>query len=244
MNSTPFPAMVVDSRKAKLVATNSTIVVLEDGCCTDDGDCQQEATSSYRDETSSSSSSVMKKKVQFESTDTTVEHIVPALRNMGEDEIQAVWYTKSEYNTIREEMEYTLKLVSAGLTDPERAGFCYRGIEARTDAMRQIRSQVIEQSIHAVLAAQEEVLSTEDGGVTELEDTSSSSGSSSYDSELRDERAIIISKLYKEYTIRSEMEAKRRGQWDERSAILLNRKQGGDESPRKPSRRTTWAKAG
>lgn len=61
-------------------------------------------------------------------------------------EINEVWYTKAEYTEIREEIRSTIKLLRAGLTDPERIGFCYRGLEHKTSKRGKHRSLNIVES--------------------------------------------------------------------------------------------------
>jgi len=58
----------------------------------------------------------------------------------GTDEVEdaraASWYTAQEYQKIRDEVETTRGLLAAGLSEPERAGYCYRGIEPERSRSR------------------------------------------------------------------------------------------------------------
>jgi hypothetical protein len=156
--------------------------------------------------------------VHFHLAITTEHSISTRWQDLTKKEKSALWYSKSEFSEIREEVDSTLKLLAAGLTDPERVGFCYRGIEYKTPELRKERTSNVVDSLELVFAAQKYLRQRK-------------TPSDSYDT--------LIARKYRSCTEKCEVDAHRRGIWDAKSVNLLWRQ---DKSPKLPSRRK-YAKA-
>ena len=153
----------------------------------------------------------------------TQERLIERREDLTVAEIEAVWYTKSEYADMREEVSATVKLIRAGLTDPERVGFCYRGLEYKAANVGQIRSENMDKAFGAVFAAQRR-------GVRK-----------SVPSERLE---LIIAKKYEGCAAVCQHQARKVGEWDAKNVELMWRSR--DETPKPPARRRTAraAKAG
>jgi hypothetical protein len=75
-------------------------------------------------------------------------------QEMPVQEINASWYSEAEFREIGEDIESTVKLLREGLTDPERVGFCYRGLEHKTPERGQERRLNIVLSVESVMVQQ------------------------------------------------------------------------------------------
>jgi hypothetical protein len=152
----------------------------------------------------------------------TTEHSIPRWQDLTKEERSALWYSRSEFAEIREEIDSTLKLLAAGLTDPERVGFCFRGIEYKTPELRKQRASNVINSLKVVFAAQKY-----------LQQRKTESWSPS------DKCDTLIARKYRSCTEKCEVEAHRRGLWDAKSVDLLWHQ---DQFPKLPRRK--YAKAG
>jgi hypothetical protein len=150
------------------------------------------------------------------SRDAIQEHSINRRQDLSVEEINETWYNREEYADIREEIRSTIKLLRAGLTDPERVGFCYRGLEHKTSERGKQRSLNIVQSVEAVLVPQKRM---------QLEGT------------IPDPSAIADG--YCAISLQCQNDAHIVGLWDEKSVKLMWRVQA-DQLPRMPRR--TWAK--
>jgi hypothetical protein len=156
--------------------------------------------------------------VHFDLTITT-EHSIPTRwQDLTKEETSALWYSKTEFSEIREEIDSTLKLLAAGLTDPERVGFCFRGIEYKTPELRKQRVSNVTNSLWVVIAAQKYLRERK-------------TPSARHDT--------LIAQKYRSCTEKCEVDAHRRGLWDAKSVDLLYHQ---DQSPKLPRRK--YAKAG
>lgn len=150
------------------------------------------------------------------SRDATQEHTIGQCQNLSVQEINERWYNQEEYEEIRQENHSTVKLLRNGLTDPERVGLCYRGLEHKTMERRRQRSINVIQSLDSVLLEQKRI---------QLKGSKP------------DPRAIANS--YSAISKQCQNDAHRIGVWDEKNVQVLWRIRG-DHLPRMPRR--TWAK--
>ena len=134
------------------------------------------------------------------------------------EEFKSLWFTPSEFREIRAHVDETVKMLRAGLTDPERAGYCYRGVEHKVSALAKQRKRNIEAGYEAVLS-----LSFEDHAFL------------SCDQDYDDEEECIA-KLYHIRTKHCLIEAQQVGSCDARAVQLINNA-GGFQTPRMPTRR-------
>jgi hypothetical protein len=150
------------------------------------------------------------------SRDAAQEHSISRCRDLSVQEIHERWYNKEEYKLIGDEIRSTIKLLRNGLTDPERVGMCYRGLEHKASERGRQRSKNIIQSVDAVLLEQNQMrlrgINPDPGAIA-----------NSY---------CLISQ-------HCQKDAHRVGLWDEKNAETLWRMRC-DELPRMPRR--TWAK--
>ena len=161
----------------------------------------------------------MNKTVRFQE-DRNQEFYVDRRHDLLEEEIRAIWFDESDFKAINEETDATVKLLKAGLTDPERAGFCFRGLEQQSPFLSRHRLNDIDRSIKAVVKMQNR-LKSQGIAETDLDDS--------------------IAKHYQSITKQFQVDAHRIGLWDARVAHLLWRIRT-DECPKVPRRK--WAKAG
>jgi hypothetical protein len=155
----------------------------------------------------------------------TIAHLIEQRQDLSEHETAAVWYSKAEYFDIQNEVLATLKVISAGFTNPDRGNFCYRGLEYKTPEMRQRRASNVIVSYKAVFSAQrllrKKKKQSSDHGSDDTDDT-------------------LIARTYQACSRQCQADAHLVGIWDARATSLLWRE---DQSPKIP-RRTCWAKAG
>lgn len=149
------------------------------------------------------------------SRDANQEHSISQRQDLSVREINEAWYNKAEYTEIGEEIKSTIKMLQAGLTDPERVGMCYRGLEHKTSERGRQRSINIVQSVESVLLLQQ----------NKLEGTKPDPGA--------------IANSYCAVSKTCQNQAHRVGLCDAKSVELLWRIRG-DELPRMPRRK--WAK--
>ena len=173
----------------------------------------------------------------------------------SKEEIEATWYSKVDYESFQYEIDTTLDVIAAGLTDPERrGGYCFRGLEYKTRQVGCRRSVNIQKARRAVFRVQDrfenlrrrnrriqEVILAELGESTDDESSCSSSYSSEQACEIlsKNNEWDLIAATYEECSLPCRHEAHRMGVWDAKTASLLWRK---DKVPKAPTR--TWAKAG
>ena len=141
------------------------------------------------------------------------------------NELEATWYTKRDYAEIRKTVNATVELMKEGHTEPERFGFCYRGLEYKTDSVRRRRHDNMNRAIAAVLEMQERL---------SLRGTSSCTISQ------------MIARVYIKHTLQCRADAHRMGLWDSKTVQAVSNASFGqrrqDKAPKMPRR--TWAKAG
>ena len=86
------------------------------------------------------------KQVRFNLSGTDT-YYVSHLKDLSDRQKRRIWYSSEEYDSIKFEIDETLKLLSNGLSDPERAGYCFRGLENKVQS-------VIDRSVRSVLGVQ------------------------------------------------------------------------------------------
>jgi hypothetical protein len=163
--------------------------------------------------------------VAFDLNATIEYHVIPRRQDLTQDTISTIWYKKVDYTEIRDEIEHTVKLMTAGLTDPERVGFCYRGLEYKTPEIRRKRCRNITTSIKVVLKTQNQLLYPRNNFNEYLEE----------DQDVTE----LIARRYSAISKQCASDAHCAGVWDARCVILMWRT---DKMPTIPRR--TWAKAG
>lgn len=180
-----------------------------------------------------------------------------------QEEIEATWYSKEEYQGIHGELDDTAELIAAGLMeDPERGGHCLRGLEYKAQDAKDRRRRNIWKSQRAVLRIQDQFhrlricdeklarFVAKKEGESKCCNTDSassastgSSNSSTFDEEdeflSREDESLVIASAYRKYSFPCQMEAHNIGLWD---AKVASRLWNEDKCPKPPRR--TWAKAG
>jgi len=147
--------------------------------------------------------------------ESTIYHETYSRKDWTSKEIQAIWYSREDFDDILDEVETTVKIISAGLTDPDRGDFCFRGLENEPPDIRERRKGDKQASHRAVFDAQKQ--GTAADPMMEK----------------------LISQIYSCHTRQAAIDAQRTGLWDQRIAGLIWRE---DLTPTMPKR--TWAKAG
>ena len=150
------------------------------------------------------------------SRDATQEHTISRCQDLSMQEINERWYNREEYKEIGMENRSTVKLLRNGLTDPERVGLCYRGLEHKQLERGRQRSNNIIHSLDSVL----------------LEQKRMQRKGSKPDPRVIAQRYCAISK-------HCQNDAHLIGVWDEKNVQVLWRIRG-DDLPQMPRR--TWAK--
>lgn len=104
---------------------------------------------------SSSCSKESRKSVSFAAKGTLVR-IIPAAIELTEDDVDALWYTKEEFQLSRKSQMFIVKLMERGMSSLEDdEELCPRGLESRTRAGARRKTRTIEASWDAVLGEQE-----------------------------------------------------------------------------------------
>jgi hypothetical protein len=179
--------------------------------------CQQQRNASSEPkgkqipESSSTCRRIRRHRIVRFSRDATQEHSISRCQDLTVQEINNAWYSKSEYREIGEVIQSTIKMLRAGLTDPERVGMCYRGLEHKTSERGSQRSLNIVQSVESVLLHQHQLKGSKP-----------------------DPRAIA--NAYCAISQHCQKHAHRVGLWDAKSVELLWRIRC-DESPQIPRRK-------
>lgn len=175
-----------------------------------------------------------------------------------QEEIEATWYSKGEYQEIHGELDDTAALIVAGLMeDPERGGHCLRGLEYKTQDAKDRRRKNIWKSQRAVLRIQDQFhrlricdeklsqfVASKNGETDSASSASTGSNASLSDDDedeflSREDESLVIASAYRKYSFPCQMEAHNIGLWD---AKVASRLWNEDKCPKPPRR--TWAKAG
>lgn len=147
---------------------------------------------------------------------------IPRIKELTNEERASIWFSRKEFKSMRDEVDDTIKLLNSGLTDPERVGFCFRGLEERSPEMGERRRSSITNSINAVMKAQR--LVAENNDKTSEDDD------------------ILIARHYEACTSKCAGAARRMAAWDAKCVNMLWKV---DSTPRPPRRRTvSVARAG
>ena len=127
---------------------------------------------------------------------------------LAKEEAEAIWYNKSEYAHIIEDVECTLKMTAAGLLlySSDRGGLCLRGLESSTEPRRQRRRHHIRASHQAVFIAQTQ--------------------------KQNKDKELIIAEQYNIITKHFTKDAHQKGMWDAKNVSIV----WSDKSPRMPRR--------
>jgi len=96
-----------------------------------------------------------RKNVSFADKETLVR-IIPATIELTEDDVDALWYTKEEFQLSRKSQMFIVKLMERGMSSLEDdEELCPRGLESRTRLGARRKNETIEASWDAVLGEQE-----------------------------------------------------------------------------------------
>jgi hypothetical protein len=80
---------------------------------------------------------------------------IPHIDDISEDEVDATWYSKKEFQAIRKSCLRTVELMERNRFIKESSKHCTRGLEKHTDLGRQIRKRHQEVCFEAVMNIQD-----------------------------------------------------------------------------------------
>jgi hypothetical protein len=103
-----------------------------------------------------------KRRVQFNLTQTQIL-LVSAREDITPEEVEAIWYMKSDYTKMNSWVRITVKMIEHGV--PEEDGYCYRGLEHRTKQRKVCLGRIVQRSISAVMKEQDRQMVEEFGGL-------------------------------------------------------------------------------
>jgi len=96
-----------------------------------------------------------RKSVSFESKEKLVR-VIPASIELTEEDIDALWYTKEEFNLSKKSQLFIIKMMERGMSALEDDDeLCPRGLEGRTRTGSRRKNKIIETAWDVVLGEQE-----------------------------------------------------------------------------------------
>jgi hypothetical protein len=159
---------------------------------------------SSKGDTTTTSTARESSKVQFDLEDATQVHEITSRSELTPDDVEAIWYVKSDYQAINSWIRVTVKNMKKKLPEEgEELGYCYRGLEQRVNPDRR-RDTVIE-SIYAVLREQSRQRKLETPPTTSTVTTNPD----------------LLSKVYRSYSIACQLESYKLAKKDARKAAMI-----------------------
>jgi hypothetical protein len=80
---------------------------------------------------------------------------VPHIDDISDDEVDATWYSKKEFQTIRKSCLRTVELMEQNLSIKESSKHCTRGLEKHTVLRRELRKRQQELCFETVMNIQD-----------------------------------------------------------------------------------------
>ena len=172
------------------------------------------------DQSHSSRRRIRRRKVVTFDLERTQLYGVPMVCDLPRQVVNASWYGKDEYTEMKAANDRTAKLYHSGHLDPEKFGFCYRGLEHKMSDYRQRQNDHMNKGFEAVLLTQDDLRIAG----------------------IQTKHSTLISHVYGMEAFPAQLEAHERGIADakdvERTWIVAS---NSDRAPQIPRR--TWARA-